>query len=99
MSAAAEAEEDAPLVVRLYSTGPQCSLCVTTRGHLDQLALRYDLTIEPVAVDPTRIGPRRLAWRVPVVEVDGAEIAAGRIDPRDLEQALVACGARTRERT
>lgn len=99
MSVAPEAEHATPLVVHLYSTGPQCSLCVSARGHLDELALCYHLRIEAVAVDPARIGPRRLAWRVPVVEVEGVEIAEGRIDPANLEKALVECGARTRERT
>ena len=92
---------DAPhrsaLAVRLYSTGPQCTLCVRTLADLEALSGRYRIAIERVSVDPSRIGPRRLAWRVPVVEVNDEVIAEGRIEASALEAALRACGAEPRE--
>lgn len=73
------------MILTLYSK-PGCHLCEDLRALLDELAPELGCTIEEINIadDPALFG--RYRYAIPVLLVDGKEIARGRID----ERALVA---------
>ncbi|MFQ5380289.1 MAG: glutaredoxin family protein [Dehalococcoidia bacterium] len=76
-----------PAIVTLYTASP-CSLCEEARSELQGLAGRLPFRLEVVAVDDA--GGRRADYRdcVPVVELNGAEIARAPIRKGVLETRL-----------
>lgn len=79
--------------VRVYSR-EGCCLCDDVLNHLGGLRLRYAFGVETIDIDLDAELQRRHGERVPVVEVNGREIGAGRIPPAVLEQHI-AHAART----
>jgi glutaredoxin len=75
------------VTVTLYSK-PGCHLCEEVRELLAELAIDRCFTIEEIniALDAKLFAAYRYA--IPVVLVDGNEIARGRIDERQLCEAL-----------
>ena len=71
----------------LYSK-PGCHLCEEVRQGLADLASDQPFTIEEINIelDATLFAAYR--YEIPVVLVDGREIARGRIDERQLCEAL-----------
>lgn len=78
--------------VVLYTTTDPCPLCVDGWLVIDDLAGRLGFVFENIDVESDPALVRRLRDRVPVVEVDGREVAFGRLDPRALETALMGGG-------
>ncbi len=74
--------------VVLYTTADPCPLCVDAYLCLDDLRDRLGFAFEAIDVesDPTLFRLHR--DRVPVVLLDGQEIAFGRLDPVRLEAVL-----------
>lgn len=74
--------------VTLYTLAAACPLCDDARHHLERLSARhaFDLRVVPVDADP-RLALRH-ALRVPVLEIDGREVAFGRLTYEGLEAAL-----------
>jgi glutaredoxin len=75
------------VTVTLYSK-PGCHLCEEVRALLTELAIDRGFTIEEIdiALDAKLFAAYRYA--IPVVLVDGSEIARGRIDERQLCEVL-----------
>jgi len=75
------------VTVTLYSK-PGCHLCEEVRALLAELAIERRFTIEEIniALDAKLFAAYRHA--IPVVLVDGSEIARGRIDERLLCEAV-----------
>ena len=58
-------------------TKPDCSLCERAEGLLDQIGHPYE-----------RAWRDDYAERIPVIEVDGAVVAEGRVDERAVRRVL-----------
>jgi glutaredoxin len=76
------------VTVTLYSK-PGCHLCEDVRDVLAELAGEHRFAIEErnIELDATLLIAYR--YEIPVVLVDGQEIARGRIDERQLCEAIV----------
>ena len=75
--------------VVLYTTADPCPLCVDAWLQLDDLRERLGFRLETVDVESDPAHFRLYRGRVPVVVVDGREVAFGRLDPVALEAVLV----------
>ena len=75
------------MTVTLYAK-PGCHLCEEVRELLAELAIDGSFTLEEINIelDATLFAAYR--YDIPVVLVDGREIARGRIDERQLCEAL-----------
>ncbi len=71
-----------------YYTKPNCSLCDESYPKVSRLAERYGLALTRVDIetDPGLFDLHR--YRIPVVELEGHELAWGRISERGLERKL-----------
>ena len=79
------------VTVRIY-TKPRCSLCVEARRVLEELRTRVDFVLEVVDIRDDRDTWERYRHAVPVVLLDGEEIARFRVDARLLEARLRGTG-------
>ena len=80
--------------VVLYTTASPCPLCVEAWLRLDDLRERLGFDLETVDVESDPALLRRHRDRVPVVFVDGREVAFGRLDPAALHRALAGGGVK-----
>lgn len=72
-----------------FYTRPNCHLCDSARYVLERaLAGRPDVQIAYVDIDADPELRRRYNDHVPVILLDGVELARHRIDPRTLAAAL-----------
>jgi hypothetical protein len=78
--------------VVLFTTARACHLCEDARLHLDGIRARHPFDLRVVVIDADPLLSIRHALRIPVVEVNGKELAFGRIDPKALEAALLSHG-------
>ncbi len=71
-----------------YYTKPNCPLCDESYPKVSRLAERYGLALTRVDIetDPELFDLHR--YRIPVVELEGHELAWGRISERGLERKL-----------
>jgi len=75
------------VTVRIY-TKPRCSLCAQARRVLEEIRTRVDFVLEVVDVRDDADTWEHYRHAVPVVTVDGKEIARLRVDPAVLESRL-----------
>ena len=75
------------VTVRIY-TKPRCSLCVQAHRVLEEIRTRVDFVLEVVDIRDDADTWERYRHAVPVVTVDGEEIARLRVDPVGLEARL-----------
>ena len=75
------------VTVRIYIK-PRCSLCEEARGLLEQLRTRVPFVLEVVDVRDHADTWERYRHAVPVITVDGLEVARLRVDPVALESRL-----------
>ena len=75
------------MTVTLYSK-PGCHLCEQVRELLVDLAVERSFTVEEVNIEGDASLFAAYRYDIPVVLVDGREIARGRIDERQLGEAL-----------
>jgi glutaredoxin len=75
------------VTVRIY-TKPRCSLCEEAHQALEEIRTRVDFVLEVVDIRDDPDTWERYRHAVPVVTVDGAEIARLRLDPVVLESRL-----------
>ncbi len=75
------------VTVRIY-TKPRCALCVEARRVLEELRTRVDFVLEVVDIRDDRDTWERYRHAVPVVTLDGEEIARLRVDEKGLEDRL-----------
>jgi glutaredoxin len=75
------------VTVRIY-TKPRCSLCVQAQRALEEIRTRVDFVLEVVDIRDRPDTWERYRHAVPVVTVDGEEIARLRVDPAALESRL-----------
>ena len=75
------------VTVRIY-TKPRCSLCAQARRALEEIRTRVDFVLEVVDIRDDPDTWERYRHAVPVVTVNGAEIARLRVDPVQLESRL-----------
>jgi glutaredoxin len=75
------------MTVTLYSK-PGCHLCEDVRALLDDLAAERGFQLEEVDIQTDAALYARYRYEIPVVLIDGREIAKGRIDERTLAAAL-----------
>lgn len=73
--------------VRLYSR-PACSLCDRVRAVIERVARRAPLVLEEVNIDIDPDLRREYDAEVPVVEVDGREVARYHLTEERLVAAL-----------
>lgn len=79
--------EPAPRVVTLYtSTG--CGLCDPVREELQALSGPLRLTVEVIDIATDAALERAYRWAVPVVALDGREIARAPIRPGMIGERL-----------
>ena len=78
---------NATMNIVLYSK-PGCHLCDVARESLEELAaeIRFDLDEVDIRDDPEIF--ERYRYRIPVVWMDGSEIAEGRISAQDMATAI-----------
>lgn len=75
------------VTVRIYIK-PRCSLCEEARGVLEELLTRVPFVLEVVDIRAAPDTWERYRHAVPVITLDGEEIARLRIDPAALEARL-----------
>ena len=75
------------VTVRIY-TKPHCSLCAQARREIEEIRTRVDFVLEVVDIRDDADTWERYRHAVPVVTVDGEEIARLRVDPAALESRL-----------
>jgi len=75
------------VTVRIY-TKPRCSLCAQARRVLEEIRTRVDFVLEVVDIREDPDTWERYRHAVPVVTVNGEEIARLRVDPVGLEARL-----------
>jgi glutaredoxin len=79
------------VTVRIY-TKPRCSLCVEARRVLEEIRTRVDFVLEVVDIRDHGDTWERYRHAVPVVTLDGEEIARLRVDGEALEARLRGTG-------
>jgi len=72
-------------VVTVY-TRQGCHLCEQAEAVVRRVARRHDIRVVDIDADPALVD--RYTVRVPVIEVDGTEIAEFQLDPAALRRAL-----------
>lgn len=72
-------------VVTVY-TRAGCHLCEQAEATVRRIARRHDIRVVDIDADPDLT--ERYTVRVPVIEVDGVEIAEFTLDPAHLRTAL-----------
>jgi glutaredoxin len=75
------------MIVTLYAR-PGCHLCEDVRALLDELAPEGGFTLREINIENDGALFERYRFEIPVVLIDGSEIARGRIDERALIAAL-----------
>ena len=75
--------------VTLYGK-PGCHLCDDVRAILEEIAGQRGFVLTEVNIESDSVLDTRYRFEIPVVMVDGAEIARGRISERELLLALAA---------
>jgi len=75
------------LIVTLYSQA-DCGLCVEAEGELRKLQREIRFSLEVVDIESDKELFDRYWDRVPVVAVDGKEVAGAPIDARRLRAAI-----------
>ena len=75
------------VTVRIYIK-PRCSLCEEAREVLERLRTRVVFVLEVVDIRDRPDTWERYRHAVPVITLDGVEIARLRIDPAALESRL-----------
>ena len=75
------------VTVRIYIK-PRCSLCEEARAALEQLRTRVTFVLEVVDIRDRPDTWERYRHEVPVILVDGVEVARLRIDADALESRL-----------
>ena len=75
------------MTVTLYSK-PGCHLCEEVHTLLTELAIDGQFSIEEINIDSDAKLFAAYRYEIPVVLVDGREIARGRIDQLELERKL-----------
>jgi glutaredoxin len=73
--------------VTLYSKSG-CHLCDDVRALLQELAPEYGFHLEETDIEDNDAVFERYRYAIPVVTVDGREVARGKIDERELLLAL-----------
>ncbi len=76
-----------PLRVTLYGR-PGCSLCDHAEQMLSRIARRIPLAVELVNIETDDALHQRYMFEIPVVTVEGAEVAKAPIYERALEETL-----------
>lgn len=69
-------------------TRERCGLCSEMLAAARPVAARHGLGIEQVDIDADPVLARRYNTLIPVLELDGREIARYHLDPGALERAL-----------
>ena len=75
------------VTVRIYIK-PRCPLCGVARAALEEIATRVAFVLEVVDIRDAPDTWERYRHAVPVVTLDGEEIARLRIDPAALESRI-----------
>jgi glutaredoxin len=75
------------VTVRIY-TKPQCSLCAEARRVIEEIRTRVAFVLEEVDIRDAADTWERYRHAVPVVTVDGEEVARLRVDAAALESRL-----------
>lgn len=85
------------MVITLYAKAG-CCLCDDARDLLEDLAGQhtFDLREVDIRLDPEIFN--RYRYRIPVVTVDGREVAEGRINAHELADTVRAATGSTRRR-
>jgi glutaredoxin len=76
------------LIVTLY-TKEDCGLCEEAASLLRRLQRRIRFEIEYVDVEADPVAGERYGQRIPVVAIDGVEVAAAPLDEQQLAAALL----------
>jgi len=63
-----------------------CHLCAEAEAVVRRVARRHDVRLVDIDADPALV--ERYTVRVPVITVDGAEVAEYQVDPARLRAAL-----------
>ena len=69
-------------------TGPGCSLCEDVKAELESLGAHRRFDLREVDVTTDRELKKRYGLSIPVLELDGEPLLSGKIDPKELRQAL-----------
>ena len=81
------------MTVRIY-TKARCTLCEVARHALADIGTRVPFTLEVVDIRGSEDTWVRYRHAVPVIEVDGQEVARLRVDAALLERELMVLGGR-----
>jgi len=78
-----------PLVVTLYGRAG-CHLCDEAAGMLARISKRIPLVVTAIDIESDDALLQRYVFEIPVICVDGAEIARAPVSEVELEAALAA---------
>jgi glutaredoxin len=75
--------------------GAGCHLCEDARAELARLADELGFELEEIEIDGVRELEQRYRERIPVVEIDGEEVATYYVFPGPFARAFAAAQSRT----
>jgi glutaredoxin len=75
------------MVATLYSK-PGCHLCEDVREFLEALSPEHGFTLEEVNIEADATLFERYRYAIPVVLINGAEVARGRVSEHQLRSVL-----------
>jgi glutaredoxin len=75
------------VIITLYSK-PGCHLCEDARDLLDALALAHGFAVNEIDIEADAALLAAYRFEIPVVLLNGEEIARGRLDARAIEKRI-----------
>ena len=76
------------MAVLIFYSKPECSLCDKALAIARRVAADFDLKLTKVDIETDVALNERHRYRIPVLEVDGAEVGWGRIEEGDLRREV-----------
>ena len=76
-----------------------CHLCADARAELERLQAELGFEVEAIEIDGVRELEQRYRERIPVVEIDGEEIATYYVFPGPFRKAFATAQSRRLPRT
>lgn len=74
-------------IITLY-TRKRCSLCDKAKSMIDELKVDWNFTLEEIDIDTSDALTELYGIMIPVVQIDGEEVAFGIVNKNDISKRL-----------